>query len=149
MKTSWNISELAKEFDLTTRTIRYYETIGLVAPARKGNTRIYHKRDRVRLRLTIRGKGIGFSLTDIKEILDMYDGTDTNNTRQLERILIVIDQKRAELDKQVRDIRVIRAELDLVEQRCVTSLDNANSRKSVNTTKSNKLNKIVRKGNNK
>ncbi len=70
---TFKISELAKEFDITTRSIRFYEDLGLLTPERKGNTRIYNGRDRIRLKLILRGKRLGFSLADIKELFELYD----------------------------------------------------------------------------
>ncbi len=78
---TFKISELAKEFDITTRSIRFYEDLGLLTPERKGNTRIYNGRDRIRLKLILRGKRLGFSLADIKELFELYD-TD-QSTEQL------------------------------------------------------------------
>ncbi|MGL4917519.1 MAG: MerR family transcriptional regulator, partial [Aeromonas allosaccharophila] len=82
----FSISELAREFDITTRSIRFYEDQGLLNPAREGQTRIYSKQDRVRLKLTLRGKRLGFSLAEIRELFDLYDADKSSRT-QLQTML--------------------------------------------------------------
>lgn len=88
---TFKISELAKEFDITTRSIRFYEDLGLLTPERKGNTRIYNGRDRIRLKLILRGKRLGFSLADIKELFELYD-TD-QSTEQLNYMIRLIEEE--------------------------------------------------------
>ena len=116
-RTSWTIAELAAEHDTTLRTLRHYEDVGLLTPERRGTTRIYHARDRTRLRLILRGKRLGFSLPEIRTIVDMYDD-QPGETGQLEYLIAQIELRRAELDRLRRDIDDTAAELDVVEARC-------------------------------
>lgn len=111
------ITELAREFDVTTRTIRFYEHEGLIAPERRGQARIYGARDRVRLRLILRGKRLGFSLSEIKEILDLYDAAP-GEAGQLRHFLAKIAERRRQLEQQREDIEVTLAELAAVASRC-------------------------------
>ena len=85
----YSISQLAKEFDVTTRTIRHYEDLGLLAPARRGQTRVYSPADRTRLRLILRGKRLGLSLDDSREIIDMYE-PGKSNVDQLKKLIDTI-----------------------------------------------------------
>ncbi|MEZ8826056.1 MerR family DNA-binding transcriptional regulator [Vibrio amylolyticus] len=116
----FKISDLAKEFDVTTRSIRFYEDMGLLYPTRKGNTRIYEHRDKTRLKLILRGKRLGFSLAEIRELFELYD-TDQCDT-QLEKMLAIIDDKQSALQRQLNDINVIMNELDLAKSRCLQAL---------------------------
>ena len=118
---SYSISELAREFDVTTRTIRFYEDKGLLNPARRGQARIYSPEDRVRLKLILRGKRLGFSLDESSEIIDMYDPAH-GNVEQLQRLLNAIEQKRAQLGQQLRDIHSLMGELDEAEVRTQLAL---------------------------
>ncbi len=111
------ISELAREFDVTTRTIRFYEDEGLLAPERRGQMRLYSPRERVRLKLILRGKRLGFSLAEIKEIFDLYDGAP-GEAGQLRHFLGKIAERRQLLERQREDIEVTLAELASVEARC-------------------------------
>jgi len=108
---SYSISELAQEFGITTRTIRFYEDKGLLTPQRRGQTRVYTPEDRVRLKLILRGKRLGFSLDESREIIDMYDPAH-GNVDQLKRLLDRIDAKRQQLRQQQRDIEKMLAQLD-------------------------------------
>ena len=108
---SYSISELAQEFGITTRTIRFYEDKGLISPERRGQTRVYTPEDRVRLKLILRGKRLGFSLDESREIIDMYDPAH-GNVEQLNRLLDRIDAKRQQLRQQQRDIEKMLAQLD-------------------------------------
>lgn len=119
---TYSISELAHEFDVTPRTIRYYEDEGLLTPLREGQTRIYSHRDKIRLKLTLRGKRLGFSLAEIRELFDMYD-TDKSSKTQLHSMTQLIDEKRDALRQQLEDIQMVMAELEAAEQRCVNSLN--------------------------
>lgn len=119
---TYSISELAHEFDVTPRTIRYYEDEGLLTPQREGQTRIYSHRDKIRLKLTLRGKRLGFSLAEIRELFDMYD-TDKSSKTQLHSMIQLIDEKRDALRQQLEDIQMVMAELEAAEQRCVNSLN--------------------------
>ncbi|MBO0400410.1 MerR family DNA-binding transcriptional regulator [Aeromonas veronii] len=119
---TYSISELAHEFDVTPRTIRYYEDEGLLTPLREGQTRIYSHRDKIRLKLTLRGKRLGFSLAEIRELFDMYD-TDKSSKTQLHSMIQLIETKRGVLRQQLEDIQMVLAELEAAEQRCVNSLN--------------------------
>ncbi len=120
----YSIGELAKMFEVTTRTIRFYEQEGLLAPERRGQTRIYNEKDRVRLKLTLRGKRLGFSLAEIREVVMMYDAMPDGNARQLWRLLEILADKRANLERQLEDIRLMRMELDDVDHRAREVLRN-------------------------
>ncbi|MEH6627626.1 MAG: MerR family DNA-binding transcriptional regulator [Motiliproteus sp.] len=120
---TYSISNLAKEFDITTRSIRFYEDQGLVYPSRRGQTRIYSKRDRVRLMLILRGKRLGFSLAEIRELFDLYDASPTNSEAQLKRMLNIIQDKNAALEQQIKDIAIVKLELETAEQRCLLALE--------------------------
>ncbi|QFT53272.1 MerR family DNA-binding transcriptional regulator [Microbulbifer sp. THAF38] len=126
---SYSISELAREFDITTRAIRFYEDKGLLKPERRGQTRIYSPEERVRLKLILRGKRLGFSLDESREIIDMYDPAH-GNVEQLQRLLERIAQKRAQLQQQLRDIESLMGELDDAETRAQAAL--VKSRKEEN-----------------
>ncbi|MFM4933558.1 MerR family DNA-binding transcriptional regulator [Aeromonas veronii] len=117
----FSISELAREFDITTRSIRFYEDQGLLNPAREGQTRSYSKQDRVRLKLTLRGKRLGFSLAEIRELFDLYDADKSSRT-QLQTMLGLVEEKRETLQQQMEDIRMVLLELDAAEQRCQQAL---------------------------
>ncbi|MCE9684303.1 MerR family DNA-binding transcriptional regulator [Halomonas sp. M5N1S15] len=104
-------------FEVTPRTIRFYEQEGLLAPERRGQTRIYHEKDRVRLKLTLRGKRLGFSLAEIREVIEMYDAMPDGNARQLKRLLEILADKRSNMERQLEDIRLMQRELDDVEVR--------------------------------
>lgn len=104
---TYSISDLAQEFDLTTRTIRFYEDMGLLQPTRQGaggRTRVYSPRDRTRLRLILRGKRLGLSLVEAKEVIDLYDSP--RDTRvQLQRFLEVLGQQRLRMEEQLEDLQ--------------------------------------------
>ncbi|MGI2948136.1 MerR family transcriptional regulator [Vibrio alginolyticus] len=117
---TFKISELAKEFDITTRSIRFYEDLGLLTPERKGNTRIYNGRDRIRLKLILRGKRLGFSLADIKELFELYD-TD-QSTEQLNYMIRLIEEKKAALQQLANDIQAVMMELNAAQLRCQNTL---------------------------
>jgi DNA-binding transcriptional MerR regulator len=121
-KQTFTISELANEFDVTTRTVRFYEDQGLLRPKRRGQTRIYSKQDKVRLKLTLRGKRLGFSLAETRRLFDMYDA-DRTSEKQLMTMLALIEEKRDALRQQLEDINVLLMELGAAEQRCQRALD--------------------------
>jgi|SRR3954447_13151692 DNA-binding transcriptional MerR regulator len=116
-RTTWSITELAEEFGVTLRTIRHYEDVGLITPERRGSSRVFHPRDRIRLQLILRGKRLGFSLPEIRTIVNMYD-EQPGEAGQLQYLLDQIDVRRAELEQLRRDIDETMAELAHVEQRC-------------------------------
>lgn len=125
----YSIGELAKVFEVTPRTIRFYEQEGLLTPERRGQTRIYHEKDRVRLKLTLRGKRLGFSLAEIREVIHLYDHAPDGDERQLQRMLDILADKRAAMQQQLEDIRVLQRELDEVEARCRESLESLTRRR--------------------
>jgi DNA-binding transcriptional MerR regulator len=133
-QTTFSISELAREFDLTTRSVRFYEDQKLLFPKRSGQTRIYSRQDRVRLKLILRGKRLGFSLAEIRELFSLWDKTHLGSEKQLKRLIEVITIKRAELSQQLEDIANLQAELTSAETRCLEALQNlkTNSNKSNN-----------------
>jgi len=107
MPQTYSISDLAKEFDLTTRAMRFYEDMGLLQPERSGpggRNRIYSGRDRTRLKLTLRAKRLGLSLTDAKDIIDMYD-SPRDTAAQLEKFLQVLSQQQQQLEAQMTDLQ--------------------------------------------
>lgn len=117
---TFKISELANEFNITTRSIRFYEDVGLMYPERKGSTRIYNHKDKIRLKLILRGKRLGFSLAEIRELLEMYDAN--KNTEQLTQMIELIDQKKIALQQQLNDINAVMNELNLAQERCQNAL---------------------------
>ncbi len=114
---TFTISDLADEFALTTRAIRFYEDHGLITPARKGTRRVYAQRDRVRLKLVLRGKRLGMSLAEIAEILDLYDA-DKSERSQLLKFLEVLEKRRALLEQQREDIDAVIQEIDGIVKDC-------------------------------
>jgi len=114
---TWTITELAEEFDVTARTIRHYEDVGLLSPERRGTSRVFRTRDRVRLALVLRGRRLGFSLDQIAAIVNMYD-EQPGEAGQLRYLIEQIAVRRAELEQRRRDIDETLADLDAVEQRC-------------------------------
>lgn len=122
----FSIGELAREFDITTRTIRYYEDQGLLAPIREGRRRLYRRRDRARLKLILRGKRLGFTLGEIRETFVLYDQAH-GESRQLHYYLGVLDEKREQLQQQRRDIDDALAELEQSYVRCQELLSRQNT----------------------
>ena len=113
MATTFSISDLAKEFDLTTRAMRFYEDMGLLQPERSGpggRSRIYSGRDRTRLKLTLRAKRLGLSLTEAKDIIDMYD-SPRDTGPQLEKFLVVLAEHQKQLEAQMTDLQANMDEL--------------------------------------
>ena len=113
----FTISQLASEFALTTRAIRFYEDEGLVAPRRHGQARIYGERERTRIKLILRGKRLGLTLAEIREILDLYDSRE-GDRRQLMRFLEVLDHRRRQLEVQRSDIDALLDEIGGIERDC-------------------------------
>lgn len=118
---TWTISELATEFGTTLRTIRFYEDQGLLAPERTGTARVFRDRDRVRLQLVLRGRRLGFTLSEIAHILGLYDETP-GERGQLEYLLTEIGRRREGLLDKRRDLDEALAELAELEARCRTDL---------------------------
>jgi DNA-binding transcriptional MerR regulator len=107
MAHTYSISDLAKEFDLTTRAMRFYEDMGLLRPERTGpggRSRVYSSRDRARLKLTLRAKRLGLSLVEAKDIIDMYD-SPRDTAAQLEKFLLVLSSHQQQLEAQMKDIQ--------------------------------------------
>ena len=117
MSITYSISELAKEFAVTTRTIRYYEDQGLLSPKREGLNRVFTNRDRVRLKLALRGKRLGFSLGDIRELFELYD-VSRDEQRQLEEFLARLERRRVLLEQQREDIEVMLNEINFFAGQC-------------------------------
>ena len=124
---TFTISELAKEFDLTTRAIRFYEDLGLLTPTRAGLQRVYSARDRTRLTLTLRAKRLGLSLTEAKDILDRYD-SPRDTTAQLEKFLAVLGSHRTQLEEQLGELQANLEEVRAQEKKARATL--ARSRKT-------------------
>jgi len=118
----WTIGQLAEEFGLTLRSIRYYEDEGLIAPRREGQTRLYSRRERGRLALICRGKRLGFSIGEIKQFLDLYE-TDRNQVEQMRYALGHARQRIQALERQLEDVKTTLGELRDIEGRIVAHLD--------------------------
>ncbi|MEP6648879.1 MAG: MerR family DNA-binding transcriptional regulator [Lapillicoccus sp.] len=114
---TWTIAEVAEEFGVTHRTVRHYEDLGLISPQRRGQHRIYHRRDRTRLNLILRGKRLGFPLEEVRTIIDLYDAP-RGRASQLEYVLGQVDERRADLEQRRRDLDDAIKELDAFEQSC-------------------------------
>jgi DNA-binding transcriptional MerR regulator len=114
---TFSIAELAEEFDVTPRAIRFYEDVGLLQPERVGARRVYAQRDRTRLKLTLRGKRLGLALSEIKQLVDMYD-SPADNAAQLQAFLRVLATHREQLEQQLEDIRITLEEIGQHEARC-------------------------------
>jgi DNA-binding transcriptional MerR regulator len=119
---TWSIAELAAEFDVTLRTIRFYEDLGLISPARRGTQRVFSSRDRIRLKLILRGRRLGMTLDEIRTIIDMYDA-EPGEVGQLHYLLEQLQARRDDLEARRRDIEESLAELDLVEAKVRADLD--------------------------
>ena len=119
--TTFSISDLAREFCITPRTIRFYEDQGLIAPRREGRTRVFSRRDRTRLKLALRGKRLGFSLAEIRSLIDMYDTARDKNT-QLTVFLSGLAQRKAALLQQREDIEALLQEVGKFEQQSLALL---------------------------
>jgi DNA-binding transcriptional MerR regulator len=121
---TWTITELAAEYGVTARTIRHYEEVALLSPERRGTSRVFRNRDRIRLELILRGRRLGFSLDEIAKIVNMYD-EQPGESGQLEYLLEQIRVRRRELEQRRRDIDETLRELDHVERRCREDLASA------------------------
>jgi DNA-binding transcriptional MerR regulator len=118
---TFTISELAKEFELTTRAIRFYEDQRLLVPTRVGSKRVYSRRDRARLRLILRGKRLGFTLNEIRELFELYESA-AGEKGQLRRFLAIMAEKREQLERQRRDIVFALSEIAASERHCMDIL---------------------------
>jgi DNA-binding transcriptional MerR regulator len=124
---TYTITELAREFDITPRAIRFYEDQGLISPRREGaggRTRVYGARDRTRLKLTLRGKRLGLTLSEIRDLVDMYE-SPKDSAAQLTSFLAVLDRHRQSLEQQREDIEVTLAEISAHEAQCRQMLEDA------------------------
>ncbi len=117
MSETYGIGELAREFAVTARTIRFYEDLGMLTPLREGRKRVYHPRDRVRLKLILRGKRLGFSLAETREMIELYDAPE-GEVGQLRLFRDKIAERRAELESKRRDIAAALEDLDQADKRC-------------------------------
>lgn len=122
----WSIGELAEEFGVTPRTLRFYETEGLLAPARRGKNRVYRRRDRARLLLILRGRRLGFSLAEIKEMLDLYD-VDPQHVKQLEHAIKKGQERIKALEQQLADVSSALTELKELERKARRQLQERKS----------------------
>ncbi|OWY38563.1 MerR family transcriptional regulator [Xenophilus sp. AP218F] len=113
----FTISDLARDFDVTLRTIRFYEEQGLIEPQRDGRQRIFTRRDRARLKLILRGKRIGLSLQEIREIIDLYD-LARDEASQSQKLLDLLQVRRLQLEEQRRDIDAVLSEIDTLAAHC-------------------------------
>src|SRR5262245_65402025 len=114
---TFTITELAQEFDITPRAIRFYEDVGLLEPGRAGRNRVYTHRDRTRLKLTLRGKRLGLSLSEVKQLVDMYE-SPADTAPQLDAFLKILHEHRLQLEQQLEDIEIMLAEISQHEERC-------------------------------
>ncbi|MDH1728390.1 MerR family DNA-binding transcriptional regulator [Pseudomonas chengduensis] len=121
MATTYSISDLARELDITTRAIRFYEEQAMLAPERRGQERVYSAKDKVTLKLILRGKRIGFSLAECRELIELYD-PETGSRKQLETFMGKIAERRLQLEQQLLDIQQMQLELDTAEERCLAAL---------------------------
>ena len=117
MTPTYKITDLAREFDVTTRTIRHYEEQGLLCPGREGVNRVFSARDRVRLKLALRGKRLGFTLQEIKELFDLYD-VSQDEQHQLQAFLSKLEKRKALLEQQREDIAVMLTEIEFFSAQC-------------------------------
>jgi DNA-binding transcriptional MerR regulator len=133
---TYTITELAREFDITPRAIRFYEDQGLISPRREGaggRTRVYSARERTRLKLTLRGKRLGLTLQEIKGLVDMYE-SPKDSVAQMKRFLAVLAQHRETLEQQREDIEVTLEEISAHEEECRRLLEAATADRAVKKT---------------
>ena len=123
MAQTYSIRELAKEFGVTTRTIRHYEEQGLLNPRREGMNRVFSNRDRVRLKLSLRGKRLGFSLNEIRELFELYD-LSKDEKKQLEEFLDKLEKRRVILEQQREDVEIMLNEISFFANQCRRLLAN-------------------------
>ena len=130
MSQTYSITDLAKEFGVTTRTIRHYEEQGLLNPKREGMNRLFSNLDRIRLKLALRGKRLGFSLNDIRELFELYD-LAKDEKKQLEEFLARLEKRRAILEQQREDIEVMLNEISFFANQCRRLLESGSGEKTV------------------
>ena len=129
-KTTYSISQLAAEFDVTTRTIRFYEEKGLLAPTRSGASRVYSAADRTKLKLILRGKRLGFTLEESRDIIALYDPT-SGNIEQLVKLRDRISLQRSALDQQFQDLQAMMRDLGDSEDKCLQALAKAEANSKI------------------
>ncbi len=117
----YSISELSREFKITTRAIRYYEDIGLLLPQRQGKNRLYDTSDRIRLRLILRGKRLGLSLEESREIIDMYE-PEKSNVKKLKILIDAINRQKRKLNQKLDDITNLINDLKEAEDKCLAAI---------------------------
>lgn len=117
-QTTWTISELAREFNITPRTIRFYEDQGIVSPTREGRNRVYISRDRTRLKLALRGRRLGLQLSEIVNLINLYDNSNDSTTTQLNHYASVLEEHKHKLEQQRRDLDLTLKELDQQIEEC-------------------------------
>lgn len=122
-QTTWTISELAKEFNITPRTIRFYEDQGIVSPRREGRNRIYASRDRTRLKLALRGRRLGLQLAEIVNLINLYDSSSDSTITQLRHYRSVLQEHQNKLEQQRKDLDLTLKELQQQIQECQKLLD--------------------------
>lgn len=118
----FSISDLARDFDVTLRTIRFYEEQGLIEPQRDGRQRVFNRRDRARLKLILRGKRIGLSLQEIRELFALYDAA-SDDAPQLHEFIRILQRKEQQLLEQMEDIKVVLSEISQLRHQCEKTLD--------------------------
>lgn len=123
MDAQYSISQLSREFAITPRTLRFYETHGILSPKRQGTTRIYSERDRVRLTLALRGRRVGLSLEEVRQIIDMYDPAQPDDPRQTVFLLEKLREHRRELINRINDINETLKAMDEIEARTMAALN--------------------------
>ena len=129
MPATFTIGELAREFDLTTRAIRFYEDSGLLSPQRSGRNRVYTQRDRTRLKLTLRGKRLGLTLAEVKELVDMYE-SPRDTLPQLKKFLAVLGLHSEQLEQQMADLNITLDEVRAHEKEAQRLLAHGERRKA-------------------
>lgn len=117
MADTYTISDLVREFDVTARTLRHYEDEGLLTPGRKSGARVFTSRDRARLKLALRGKRLGFSLQQIRELFELYDSAG-DEVPQLEMFLVRLDKLRSDLETQRADVEIMLNEINFFATQC-------------------------------
>jgi DNA-binding transcriptional MerR regulator len=122
LERTWTVGELADELGVTTRTLRFYEAEGLIAPERRGTVRVFHPRDHGRMQLILRGKRFGMSLTEIREIVEMYDGAASSERHQLQVLLGRLSEIGSDLRQRATDLRRTLAEVETVAEQCRSRL---------------------------
>lgn len=127
MQETFTISDLGKEFGITTRAIRFYEDKQLLNPSREGQKRIFSRSDRIRLKLVLRGKRLGWPLEEIRNVLDMYDASHEGELKQLEYTCRKVEERRQQLQQQKDDIESSLQDLESIEKRCLARMASINT----------------------